>query len=177
GCGTCWASSGGGRSRPPPRCGSRPPRPRPLFPPVKRGLVSRGVAVRSALSCNGRVELRRRRFENPDGSSEAAVDDLIDLAAGGVSLAAREMCCRVAVDSGSFKRAADTLKRLAGLALSDEKLRQVAESEGRAVLAWQEDDQLELDFDAGQWTTDATADGQPVSRHTWGSTAFCCRWS
>jgi hypothetical protein len=120
--------------------------------------------VRSTVSCNGRVELRRRRFENPDGTSGAAVDDLIDLAAGGVSLAVREMCCRVAVDSGSFARAADNLKRLAGLVLSDEKLRQVAESEGRAVLAWQEDDQLELDFDAGQWTTDATADGRPVSR-------------
>jgi hypothetical protein len=110
------------------------------------------------------VELRRRRFENPDGTSDAAVDGLIDLAAGGVSLAVREMCCRVAVDSGSFKRAADNLKRLAGLVLSDEKLRQVAESEGRAVLAWQEDDQLELDFDAGQWRTESTADGRPVSR-------------
>ena len=31
------------------------------FPPVKRGLVSRGLSVRSTLSCNGRVELRRRR--------------------------------------------------------------------------------------------------------------------
>lgn len=110
------------------------------------------------------MELRRRRFENPDGSSDAAVDALIDLAAGGVSLAVREMCCRVAVDSSSFARAADNLKRLAGLVLSDEKLRQVAECEGRAVLIWQEDDQLELDFDAGQWTTDATADGRPVAR-------------
>jgi hypothetical protein len=60
------------------------------------------------------------------------------------------MCRRVAVDSGSFKRAADNLKRLAGLVVSDEKLRQVIEPERRAVLAWLEDDQLELDFDAGR---------------------------
>jgi len=131
---------------------------------VERGLVSRGVSVRSTLSCNGRVELRRRRFQNPDGTVEAAVDELIDLAGRGVSLATREMCCRVAVDCGSFARAAANLKRLAGLTLSDETLRQVAQCEGRAVLAWQEDGQLELDFDAGQWVTQATADQRPVRR-------------
>src|SRR4029077_13620110 len=102
----------------------------------------------SMLSCNGRMELRRRRFENPDGTSDAAVDHLIDLAGCGVSLATREMCCRVAVDSGSFARAAANLERLAGLRLSDEKLREVVECEGRAVLAWQDEGQLELDFDA-----------------------------
>ena len=132
---------------------------------MERGLASRGLAARSTLSCNGRVELRRRRFERPDGTADAAaVDDLIDLAGCGVSLAAREMCCRVAVDSGSFARAASNLSRLAGLTLSDEKLRQVVESEGRAVLAWQEQDQLELDFDAGRWKTDATPGKEPVSR-------------
>jgi hypothetical protein len=110
------------------------------------------------------VALRRRRFENPDGTTDAAIDGLIDLAGSGVSLATREMCCRVAVDSGSFARAASNLARLAGLVLSDEKLRQVVESEGRAALAWQEQGQLELDFDAGQWTTDATADQRPLAR-------------
>jgi hypothetical protein len=110
------------------------------------------------------VELRRRRFELPVGGTDTAIDDLIDLAACGVSLAAREMCCRVAIDSGSFARAAANLQRLAGLRLSDEKLRQIVESEGRAVLAWQDQAQLELDFDAGAWRTDATADGQSVAR-------------
>lgn len=110
------------------------------------------------------MQLRRRRFQNPDGTADAAVDELIDLTCQGVSLATREMCCRVAVDCGSFTRAAATLKRLAGLTLSDETLRQVAQCEGRAVLAWQQDDQLELDFDAGQWVTHATADKQPVRR-------------
>ena len=118
------------------------------------------------------MELRRRRFESPGGTTDTAIDPLIDLASSGVSLATREMCCRVAVDSGSFARAAANLERLAGLKLSDEKLREIVESEGRAVLAWQEQDQLELDFDAGRWVTDATtrpgspqaADKQVVSR-------------
>lgn len=126
------------------------------------------MGVRSTLSCNGRVELRRRRYQNDGGGTDTPVDELIDLAACGVSLAVREMCCRIATDSGSFARAAANLDRLAQIKLSDEKLRQLAESEGRAVLAWYEHEQLELDFDAGKCLTDQTGDpagdGSIVSR-------------
>lgn len=126
------------------------------------------MAVRSTLSGLGRVELRRRRFALPGGGTDVSVDEPIDLAACGVSLAAREMCCRAAVDAGSFARAASNLGRLAGLALCDERLRQVVESEGKAVLARQEDGQLELDFDVGTWMTARTGDGagnaKPASR-------------
>jgi hypothetical protein len=92
------------------------------------------------------------------------MDELIDLAESGVSLAVREMSCRIAIDSGSFLRAAANLGRLAQLNLSDEKLRQLAETEGRAVIAWQEQEQLEFDFDAGAWLTTQTADGSLRSR-------------
>lgn len=92
------------------------------------------------------------------------MDELIDLASSGVSLAVREMCCRIATDSASFTRAAANLSRLAQLQLSDEKLRQLAETEGRCVLAWQEHEQLELDFDAKSCLTDKTADGSIKSR-------------
>jgi hypothetical protein len=92
------------------------------------------------------------------------VDELIDLAACGVSLAVREMCCRIATDSGSFARAAANLDRLAQVKLSDEKLRQLAESEGRAVLAWHEHEQLEFDFDARHCLTAQTGDGSVKSR-------------
>jgi hypothetical protein len=122
------------------------------------------MAVRSMLSCNGRVELRRRRFENTKGQTDVPVDELIDLAACGVSLAVREMCCRIVSDSDSFSRAAANLNRLAQVRLSEEKLRQLAESEGRAVLAWHEHEQLEFDFDAGKCLTDRTGDGSIQSR-------------
>jgi hypothetical protein len=92
------------------------------------------------------------------------VDEWVDLAASGVSLAVREMCCRIATDSGSFARAAANLDRLAQVKLSDEKLRQLAESEGRAVLAWHEQEQLEFDFDAAQCLTSRTGDGSIKSR-------------
>lgn len=146
------------------RCGLRQRKARPLFPPVKNQQIRHGVAIRSMLSCNGRVELRRRRFQNAGGQGETPVDDLIDLAASGASLAVREMCCRIATDSGSFARAAANLDRLAQVQMSDEKLRQLAESEGRAVLAWHEHEQLEFDFNAGKCLTDQTGDGSIHSR-------------
>jgi hypothetical protein len=74
------------------------------------------------------------------------------------------MCCRLATDSGSFARAAANLNRLAQVQMSDEKLRHLAESEGRAVLAWHEHEQLELDFNAGKCLTDQTGDGSIRSR-------------
>jgi hypothetical protein len=122
------------------------------------------VGIRSTLSCNGRLELRRRRYESDGGVTDTPVDELIDLAASGVSLAVREMCCRIATDSGSFARAAANLDRLAQVRLSDEKLRQLAESEGRAVLVWQEQEQLEFDFDATKCLTSRTGDGSIKSR-------------
>ncbi len=134
------------------------------FSPVKQGLARHGLARRSMLSCNGRVELRRRRYQSKAGRTDAPVDELIDQAGSGVSLAVREMSCRIATDSGSFTRAAANLDRLAQLKLSEEKLRQLAESEGRAVLAWQEQEQLELDFDAASCLTDKTRDGTTRSR-------------
>ncbi len=131
---------------------------------MREGLVRHGLARRSTLSCNGRLEVRRRRYRNAQDVTDAPVDELIDLAGSGVSLAVREMCCRIAADSASFARAAANLDRLAQLKLSDEKLRQLSESEGRAVLRWQEHEQLELDFEPGVCLTDKTADGSIRSR-------------
>lgn len=108
--------------------------------------------------------MRRRRYEDPLGGTDTPVDDLIDIAHNSVSLAVREMCCRIGIDSASFARAAANLERAAQIKLSDETLRQVVESEGRSILAWQDQEQLELDFEAGACLTDATADGSVTSR-------------
>ena len=108
--------------------------------------------------------MRRRRYQNPAGGTDAPVDDRIDLAHQSVSWAVREMCCRIGIDSASFARAAANLDRVGQRKLSDQTLRQVVESEGRAVLAWQDHEQLELDFDAGGGTTTATADGRAMTR-------------
>lgn len=112
----------------------------------------------------GRVQLRRRRYAAVGGGTYTPVDDLVDFTHQSVSLAVREMCCRIGIDSGSFVRAAGSLERVGQLKLSDELLRQIVESEGQAVLCWQDQEQLDLDFDAEACRTTATADGSPVRR-------------
>ena len=134
----------------------------PSFSPANR--VRHGLARRTVLTCCGRARVSRRRYASPAGGTDAPVDDLIDLAHDGVSLAVREMCCRIAIDSASFARAAANLDRVGQLKISDESLRKLVEGEGRAVLAWQDHEQLELDFDAGQCKTDQTPDRRVKSR-------------
>lgn len=101
----------------------------------------------------------------PDGNvingSEVQVRDL--MAESVVSVGVRELCCRLGTAGGSFARAAANLNQAAQVKLSDEKFRQVVESECRAVLAAGQDEQLELDFSASDCKVKGP-DGQEVSR-------------
>jgi len=91
------------------------------------------------------------------------VDRLLDAAESVVSVGVRELCCRLGVAGGSFERAAANLDQAARVKLSEEKFRQVVESEGRAVLAAGEGEQLELDFAASDCRV-TTPQGREVSR-------------
>lgn len=73
------------------------------------------------------------------------------------------MVGRLAIDSASFKRAAGNLLRTAGLSISEERLRQLVEDEGKLVLEAQRTEQLELDFTAGDCKT-RRPDGQQTTR-------------
>lgn len=74
------------------------------------------------------------------------------------------MACRLGVDSASFTRAAENLKHAAGIDLSDELLRELVNSEGKAVQKAQDEAQLEFDWTAKECLTTQTPDGKPVSR-------------
>jgi len=75
----------------------------------------------------------------------------------------RELCCRLGIAGGSFARSAENLKAAAKLTLAEESLRQVVQSEGRAVLKASQQEQLELDWSAAECRT-RRLDGQQVSR-------------
>jgi hypothetical protein len=109
------------------------------------------------------VGLRRTRYYDPAGGSEAPVDVLVDQSQQLISLGVAEMACRLAIDSASFERAAGNLLRTAGLSLSEERLRQLVEHEGKLVLEAQRTEQLELDFTAGDCKTQGP-DGQQTTR-------------
>lgn len=71
---------------------------------------------------------------------------MIDAAGQAISLGVRELACRLSLDAASFARAAECLLKASGLAMSDETLRKLAESEGRRAIAAQEAEQLEFDW-------------------------------
>jgi hypothetical protein len=109
---------------------------------------SKGLAARTSLTLAGRVEYRRRRYAGVNGQSRTPIDALLDEAEATVSLGVRELCCRLGLEGRNFDRTAVSLRAASGLSLSGEKLRQVVEGEGRAVLKAQQDEQLELDWTA-----------------------------
>lgn len=91
------------------------------------------------------------------------MDRLLDVAESAVSVGVRELCCRLGIAGGSFERSAQNLAAAAQVRMSEESLRQVVESEGKAVLAAAEDGQLEIDWCAADCLTPAVAGGE-VSR-------------
>jgi hypothetical protein len=92
------------------------------------------------------------------------VDALVDQSQQMISLGVAEIACRLAIDSASFQRAAGNLLRTAGLSISEERLRQLVENEGKLVLGAQRTEQLGLDFTAGDCTTRQCPDGQQTTR-------------
>jgi hypothetical protein len=76
------------------------------------------------------------------------------------------MCCRLGIAGGSFERSAQNLQRAAQVRISEEYYRKIVESDGQAVLAAQDKDQLELDWSAKDCKT-KTPQGQEVSRIYW----------
>jgi hypothetical protein len=91
------------------------------------------------------------------------VDRLLDVAESAVSVGVRELCCREGTDSHSFARASENLGKTAQLRISEQTLRQIVESEGKAVLRAAEDEQLEIDWSASDCKT-TTPQGREVSR-------------
>lgn len=62
--------------------------------------------------------------------------------ADSVSVGVRQMCCRVAIAQIGFKRASQHLGHLAQVSISAERLRQIAEGEGRRVFTAQSQGQI-----------------------------------
>ena len=101
-----------------------------------RNLNRARVAGRpSVLTANGRVTLRRIRWQSPAEGSITPIDALLDEAQATISLATRELACRLNQDASNFEKAAENLARAAQIRLSGETLRRLVVAEGRAVQA------------------------------------------
>jgi hypothetical protein len=87
----------------------------------------------------------------------------LDQAEDSLSLGLRELACRLNLASRNFDKAAENLKRAAQVTMSGEFLRQVVESEGKAVQAAAQAGTLPLGWQAGDCPA-LDRDGQPTER-------------
>jgi hypothetical protein len=92
----------------------------------------------SHLTGNGLIRVRRRIYWYRDEGRDERLDRWLGIQDRNVSVAARELCCRVATAGVSFEKATENLARVGNLAIGREWLRQTVESEGRAVVAARE---------------------------------------
>jgi hypothetical protein len=87
------------------------------------------------LTANGRVVLRRVRWHSPAEGGTTPIDAVLDAAEATISLAVRELACRLNQNASNFEKAAANLARAAQVRMSGETLRRLVEAEGKAVLA------------------------------------------
>lgn len=98
-------------------------------------MQNKGPENRSILTVNGRIVLTRRRYAAVGVSSSYPLDAWLDRIEDRISLGLREMVCRLNLAAANFDKAAENVGRAAQVDLSGEFLRQIVESEGRAVQA------------------------------------------
>jgi hypothetical protein len=122
--------------------------PPPLHPQTAKPLQNKGRDEHTLLTVNGRISLSRRRYAAPDVGNSYPLDAWLDRAEDTLSLGLREMACRLNLASRNFDKAAENLGRAAQVHLSGEFLRQVVESEGKAVQAAAKAGQLPIDWKA-----------------------------
>jgi hypothetical protein len=81
----------------------------------------------------GHVVVQRRVWHRPDGGLDVPADEWLNGQAARISVGAQERCCRVGCHAQGFRRSADDLQRLAGMAVSAERLRQIVEGAGQRL--------------------------------------------
>jgi hypothetical protein len=128
------------------------------FPPPNPALAdqpplrNKGEPPIHVLTIGGEIELNRRYFWSKSAGGVFPVDALIGITLSKASPAAREACSTMGVMQ-DFAQGVEDLRRLTGLRISKERLRQITESEGVAVTALRGDGTLPPSWSATQATT------------------------
>lgn len=94
----------------------------------------KGVRPVGVLTAAGELVLKRRYYWGKQAGGCYPSDEHAGVAASAVTAGARELCCVMGLAS-DFRRAAANLKRVGGLAVCPERLRQVVEAEASRVTA------------------------------------------
>ena len=108
---------------------------------------NRGRRAVTHLTINGPVVVRRTVYGSKADGWVVPLDGWLGIQQHHVSVGVREMCCQEALDS-SFANVARSMKRLAQLRLSEERIRRVVEAEGRTVIGVQRSGAIPVSFTA-----------------------------
>ena len=94
---------------------------------------------------NGPIKIERTVYWSPATGTIKPADRWLGIEQYSVSPGVREMCCLESLDS-SFVNVARSLKRTAQLTVSEDRIRRIAEAEGRNVLSVQKRGELPPSF-------------------------------
>lgn len=98
------------------------------------------------LSAGGEIRLSRQ-YRWKKGKGLCPADEALGIIGSGISPGARELCSLMGIGS-DFEQSAQDLKRVGGLSVSEERLRQVTEAEGRNVREIRDKGQLPATWSA-----------------------------
>lgn len=126
----------------------------PISPTNQRPLRNKGRQPYTMQTVNGKIKLQRTRWHSPQDGGLTPTDAWLDEAEATISLGVREMACRLNQGSTSFQATADNLRHTARIDVSKETLRQLIESEGKAVARAMQQAELEPDWTAEDCQTD-----------------------
>lgn len=130
-----------------------PPLPKRLFPPPEGGTILRNKGRHPAriLTAGGELEVTRRYFWAAGQEGVYPTDSAAGIADSRVTPGAREICCRMGMVQ-DFAQASEDTKRIAGLPICKERLRQVVEAEATVITEIRHKSQL-----PASWTVPQTA--------------------
>lgn len=119
-----------------------------LFPPqaLPRNKGQRGLDV---LTAGGEVRLNRRYFWRPSVGGCCPADAMLGVDDADVTPGARQLCCLMGIGQ-DFDQACRDLKRVGGLSVSKERLRQLVEAEGKQAREQRDSGQLPAAWSADQ---------------------------
>jgi hypothetical protein len=103
--------------------------------------------------------LHRRIYWDRDHGRDERLDRWLGIADGAVSVAGRELCCRVSVGGASFIKATELLDRVGNIRIGKEWMRQIVQAEGRRVEAGRQAGSVRPNWQA---TDCAVAPGGPT---------------
>lgn len=95
-------------------------------------LRNKGQHEVGLLTVSGAIQLYRRYFWSSRFGGQFPVDAVLGITASAVSPGASQLCCSMGI-AQDFGQGAEDLRRMSGLRVSKERLRQITEGEGEKV--------------------------------------------